>query len=328
MKKSLIALAALAAFGTAYAQSAVTITGKLGGSYTANTSNAGVKTSGFAMQDGDVNFVVAEDLGGGLKADVFMGIRLRGREVNTDGASDGIGSRNAHVRVTGGFGSVLIGAVASPSSILALGGAGAVGFKGVDDGGELLDAETNSIDLFQYTTPTMMGANAYVQFVDNIGNAATGGRESAATTPTATVFGLNYANGPIQANIDTTSFKINSSTTFTGESRVRASASYNLGVATVGFGYQTNNNTLTDVKQMVVGVNVPVNAQLSAAINYATRDTETLSTGATVTNKGYEAGVNYSLSKRTAVAVSYRLINEGASAIDQKHTRVRLMHSF
>jgi len=329
MKKSLIALAALAAFGTAYAQSAVTITGKLGGSYTANTSNAGVKTSGFAMQDGDVNFVVVEDLGGGLKADVFMGIRLRGREEYTDGAGlDGIGARNAHVRVTGGFGSVLIGAVSSPSSILALGGAGAAGFKGVDDGGELLDAETNSIDLFQYTTPTMMGANAYVQFVDNIGNAATGGRESAATTPSATVFGLNYANGPIQANIDTTSFKINSSTTFTGESRVRASASYDFGVARVGFGYQTNNNTLTDVKQMVVGVNVPVNAQLSAGINYATRDTETLSTGATVTNKGYEAGVNYSLSKRTAVAVSYRLINEGASAIDQKHTRVRLMHSF
>lgn len=327
MKKSLIALAALAAFGTAYAQSAVTITGKLGGSYTANTSNAGVKTSGFAMQDGDVNFVVVEDLGGGLKADVFMGIRLRGREANTDGASDGIGGRNATVRVSGGFGSVLIGAVSSPSGIVAIGGAGAAGFKGVDDGGELLDAETNSIDLFQYTTPTMMGASGYVQFVDSIGDAATGGREALATTPAATVFGLNYANGPILANVDSTSFKANASGV-TSQSRVRGSASYNLGVATVGFGYQTNNNTTTDVKQMLVGLNVPVNAQLSAGINYVTRDTKTTSTGATVTNKGYEAGVNYSLSKRTAVAASYRLINEGASAIDQKHTRVRLMHSF
>jgi hypothetical protein len=328
MKKSLIALAALAAIGTASAQSAVTISGKLGGSYTANTSNAGVKTSGFNMQDGDVNFTVVEDLGGGLKADVFMGIRLRGREANTDGAVDGIGSRNATVRLSGGFGSVLIGAVASPSGILAIGGAGAAGFKGVDDGGELLDAETNSIDLFQYTTPTMMGASGYVQLVDNIGDAGAGGREALATTPAATVFGLNYANGPILANADSTSFKCNATASCVLQSRVRASASYKLGVATVGFGYQTNNNTTTDVKQMLLGLNVPVNAELSAGINYVTRDTKTTSTGATVTNKGYEAGVNYSLSKRTTVAASYRLINEGASAIDQKHTRVRLMHSF
>jgi len=327
MKKSLIALAALAAIGTASAQSAVTISGKLGGSYTANTSNAGVKTSGFNMQDGDVNFTVVEDLGGGLKADVFMGIRLRGREAATDGTVDGIGGRNASVRLSGGFGSVLIGAVSAPSGIVAIGGAGAAGFKGVDDGGELLDAEINSIDVFQYTTPTMMGVSGYVQLVDNIGDTGAGGREALAATPAATVFGLNYANGPIQANADSTSFKANASGT-TAQSRVRASASYDLGVARVGFGYQTNNNTTTDVKQMLVGLNVPVNDALSAGINYVTRDTKTTATGATVTNKGYEAGVNYSLSKRTTVAASYRLINEGASAIDQKHTRVRLMHSF
>ena len=59
MKKSLIALAALAAFGTASAQSTVTINGKFGASYTSNTSNAGVKANGLAMQDGDVNFVVS-----------------------------------------------------------------------------------------------------------------------------------------------------------------------------------------------------------------------------------------------------------------------------
>ena len=305
----------------------MTITGKLGGSYTSNTSNAGVKTNGFAMQDGDVNFVVVEDLGGGMKADVFMGIRLRGREVNTDGASDGIGSRNASVRVTGGFGSVLVGAVSSPSSILALGGAGAAGFKGVDDGGELLDAEVNSVDLFQYTTPTISGISGYVQMVDNIGDAATAGREVAATTPSATVYGVNYANGPLSANFDTTSFKRNASTS-TVDSRIRASASYNLGVATVGFGYQTNDNTDTDVKQMVLGLNVPVSSALSAGVNYATRDTKTLATGASAKNKGYEAGVNYSLSKRTAIAVSYRVIDEAASTINQKHTRVRLMHSF
>jgi len=327
MKKSLIALAALAAIGTASAQSAVTISGKLGGSYTANTSNAGVKTSGFNMQDGDVNFTVVEDLGGGLKADVFMGIRLRGREANTDGAVDGIGSRNATVRLSGGFGSVLVGAVASPSGILAIGGAGATGFKGLDDGGELLDAEVNSLDILQYTTPTMSGFSGYVQFVDSIDNAGATGRESTATTMAATVFGANYANGPILANADTTSYKLNTSGG-TAESRIRVSGSYNLGFMTAGLGYQTNNNTTTDVTQTVVGLNVPVNAQLSAAFNYAVRTTKTLSTSASASNKGYEAGVNYSLSKRTTVAASYRMINESSASINQKHTRVRLMHAF
>ena len=311
----------------ASAQSTVTITGKLGGSYTSNTGNTGLKTNGFAMQDGDVNFVVSEDLGGGMKADVFMGIRLRGREANTDGAVDGIGSRNASVSVSGGFGSVLVGAVSSPSSILARGGAGAAGFKGVDDGGELLDAETNSIELLQYTTPTISGANVYFQVVDSIGDAGNFGREAAAATPSANVIGLNYANGPLSANFDTTSFKPNASGANV-DSRIRASASYDLGVATVGFGYQTNDNITTDVKQMVLGLNVPVSSALSAGINYATRDTKTLATGVSAKNKGYEAGVNYSLSKRTTVAVSYRVIDEAASTIDQKHTRVRLMHSF
>jgi len=327
MKKSLIALAAVAATSAAFAQSSVTISGKLGAQFVQETSNTGVKGNGFNIVDGDVNFAMVEDLGGGMKADAFMGIRLRGREVNTDGASDGIGARNAFVRLTGGFGSVMAGAVSSPSGILAIGGAGAAGFKGVDDAGELLDAETNSVDLFEYRTPSMNGLNAFVQSVDSIGDAGQSGVSTTAATPSATVFGLSYSNGPINALIDTTKFQRNASTS-TADQRLRVSASYNLGVATVGLGYQTNDNTTTDVKQTLVGLNVPLNASLSAGINYVERNTKTLATNVTVKNKGYEAGVNYSLSKRTTIAASYRLINEGAFAIDQKLTRVRLMHAF
>jgi hypothetical protein len=314
------------------AQSSVTISGKFGYQFSSTQSNTGVKGNGFSTQDGDVNFAAVEDLGGGLKADVFMGIRLRGREVNSDGASDGIGARNAHVRLTGDFGSIMGGAIASPSGILAIGGAGAAGFKGVDDAGELLDAEVNSVDLFQYTTPTFMGANAYVQFVDSIGDAATDGLQRGATTPSATVLGLNFANGPIKANIDTTTYKRNSAaataTAGTADSRLRLSGSYDFGMAAVGFGYQTNDNTTTDITQMLLGLNVPVTSALSAGINYVTRDTKTLATGAKVSNKGYETGINYSLSKRTTVAASYRFINEGAAARDATYTRVRLMHAF
>jgi predicted porin len=173
----------------------------------------------------------------------------------------------------------------------------------------------------------MSGLNAFVQVIDSIGDAAQAGGQKTAPTPSANLFGLSYSNGPIKALIDTTKFQRNASTS-TADQRLRVSASYNLGVATVGLGYQTNDNTTTDVKQTLVGLNVPLNASLSAGINYVERNTKTLATNVTVKNKGYEAGVNYSLSKRTSIAASYRLINEGAFDIDQKLTRVRLMHAF
>ena len=326
MKKSLIALAVIAVSGTAFAQSTVTINGKLGTQYSATTTNAGVKANGFNVSDGDVNFVVSEDLGGGLKADAFMGIRLRGREINSDGASDGIGARNATVSLSGGFGSVMVGAIAAGSGIAARGTAGQAGYNGLDHDGTLLDAEVNGVDIFSYTTPTFNGINAYIQIVDSIGDPGAGGLEAVNTLPSATVVGLNYSAGPLSANIDTTSFDRNASTS-TADSRLRLSAQYNLGMAIVGFGYQTNDNTTTDVTQTVFGVSVPMGA-LSIGAAMSTRDTKTLSTGASVENKGYEIVANYNLSKRTSIAASYRTVNEGATTIDQKATRIRLMHSF
>jgi predicted porin len=316
----------------------VTVSGKFGYSYIASQTNAGVKTSGFSATDGDVNFTAAEDLGNGLKATAFMGIRLRGREVNADAGSstahsdqaDGIGARDSRITLSGGFGSVTVGAVASGSGIL-LGNGGAGYLQGLDHDSTLVDAEVNGIDLFQYQTPTIAGFNAYVQVVDSIGNPGAGGLNAADKTVAATVVGINYAAGPIKANIDTTSYDRNTvasgAVAETADSRVRASASYDMGVATVGLGYQTNDNTTTDIKQMLMGVSIPMGA-ISLGANYATRDTKTISTGATVKNKGYEVGANYAFSKRTNLVASYRVVNEGNKDIDQKSTRVRLMHAF
>jgi predicted porin len=290
---------------------------------------------------------MVEDLGGGLKAEAFMGIRLRGREVNPDSPTastqiatqdqaDGIGARDSRITLSGGFGSVIVGAVASGSGILARGTAGQAGYNGLDsDTFLLIDPEVNGVDLFQYTTPTMSGVNAYIQVVDSIGNPGAGGLETAAKSSSAMVYGLNYANGPLSANIDTTSYKRNdvanavnwTTAAATADSRVRMSAQYDLGVAKVGFGYQTNDNTTTDAKQSIFGVSVPFGA-LSIGAAIAQRDTKTLATGASVKNKGYEIVANYDLSKRTSIAASIRSVNEGDKAFDAKATRVRLMHAF
>ncbi len=344
MKKSLIALAALAAMSAASAQSTVTISGKFGYQYAATQSNAGVKANGFNTSDGDVNFSVVEDLGGGLKAEAFMGIRLRGREVAADAGSatvvadqaDGIGARDSRITLSGGFGSVTAGAVAAGSSLLARGTAGQAGYNGLDsDTFLLIDPEVNGLDLFQYTSPSFSGANAYVQIVDSVGNPGAGGLEKVAKTASGTVIGLNYANGPLSANIDTTSYSRNDAASATAwtpvastaDSRVRMSAQYDLGIAKVGFGYQTNDNTTTDVNQSIFGVSIPFGA-LSIGGAMAQRETKTLATGVSVKNKGYEIVANYDLSKRTSIAASIRSVNEGDKTFDAKATRIRLMHAF
>ncbi|WP_395669118.1 porin [Rhodoferax sp.] len=330
MKKTLVALAVLAATGTAFAQSTVTISGKFGYQYSDTKSQAGAKANGFNTSDGDVNFAMTEDLGAGMSAQVFMGIRLRGRDINSDGASDGIGARDSRITLAGPFGSITAGAVASGSGIVARGSAGAAGFQGLDHDSTLVDAELNGVDLFQYTSPSFSGANVYLQIVDSIGDPGAGGLESASLFSSATVVGVNYAAGPISANVDFTTYDRNANVanpTFTAKERVRLSGSYNLGVANLGFGYQTNDNTTTDVKQWIAGVSVPMGA-FSLGLNYAERDTKTLATGASAKNKGYEMGVNYALSKRTAVAASYRSVDVAGAAEQQTSTRVRLMHSF
>lgn len=336
MKKTLIALAAVAVSGAAFAQSTVTISGKLGAQYMATKSSVGVKTNGINIVDGDVNFSMVEDLGGGLKASAFMGIRLRGREANSDAASvaangtttdqaDGIGARNATISLSGGFGSVTAGAVASGSGILKNGTAGAV-LLGIDDTGLLMDKEVNSVDLFEYKTPTISGFNGYVQLIDSINNAGSGGMDETEAFVSATVLGLDYVAGPIAFNIDTTKFNRNAAVS-TADTRLRTSASYDFGVAKLGLGYQTNDNTTTDVKQTLIGVNVPMGA-FSLGLNWADRKTTTLSSGVTAKNTGYEAGVNYSLSKRTTIAASMGSIDVAGGLNDQTFSRVRLMHSF
>jgi hypothetical protein len=329
MKKTLIALAAVAVTTGAMAQA--TISGKFGYTYQANTDAAGVKSTGMAVSDGDVNFSASEDLGAGLKASVFMGIRLRGREVNSDGATDGIGARDSTLTLTGGFGSLTVGSVAAGSGIASRGTAGAPG-EGLDDNGEILDAEVNGVDLLQYTTPSFGGASVYVQVVDSIGNPGAGGTETTSTVLSANAIGVNYSAGPISASVDTTSYSAHAAAVTTAaygqaEDRVRLSASYDLGVAKVGFGMQTKGYVLAENTQTVYGVSVPMGA-LTLGVAYGKNSTKIKATGLSTDNTGINWGANYALSKRTNVQLSYRVIDTAASTTDTKSTRVRLMHSF
>ncbi|MEY3782232.1 MAG: hypothetical protein RIS97_410, partial [Pseudomonadota bacterium] len=67
MKKTLLALAVVAASGAAFAQSA-TLSGSYAFGYQSATSAAGVRTAGIGTDTAAIALVATEDLGGGLKA--------------------------------------------------------------------------------------------------------------------------------------------------------------------------------------------------------------------------------------------------------------------
>src|SRR5574343_1259169 len=115
MKKSLIALAVLAASGAAMAQSSVTLFGILdagiGRVSSGGTSVTGVTNSGLASSR--LGFRGEEDLGGGLKA----GFWLEGGMSNDTGTGQGGGAtgpgfefkRRSTISLMGGFGEVRLG---------------------------------------------------------------------------------------------------------------------------------------------------------------------------------------------------------------------------
>jgi len=330
MKKTLVAIAALAVVGAASAQSTVNLTGKFAFAYASTNNGLGAatsKASGFGVTDGDVVFTAVEDLGGGLKAGATMAVRVRGRGVTASGTVDG---RDATVWLGGGFGTLVGGAVEAGNGIIGFGGAGAP-VIGLDNGGTAnatttaaLDGGTN-VDWLAYTTPSMGGFTATVQLIDSIGGPTAGGLQSSATLQDATLIGVGYSNGPINFKGDYTSFGANAAAAPTADTRLRLSGNYNLGVATVGIGYQSKENSanLKD-KQWILGVAAPF-GPVTVGANYVRH---TNSTNLKVT--GWDLGVGYALSKRTGVQVGYQTIDSNAAAVVDNATqfRIRLLHSF
>lgn len=321
MKKTLVAIAALALVGAASAQSTVNLTGKFRFAYQAfnnGTGAANAKSNGFAVTDGDVVFAAVEDLGGGMKAGATMAVRIRGRgPVASSGVVDG---RDATVFLSGGFGSLVGGAVEAANGIIGYGGAGApvIGL----DNGVSLDGGVN-VDWLAYTTPNMGGFTATVQLIDSIGAPGAGGMQSLAATQDATLVGAAYSNGPINAKVDYTSFGANAAAAPTADNRLRISGNYNLGVATLGLGYQQKENSanLKD-KQWILGVAAPF-GPVTVGANFVRR-----SDNAGLKVSSWGLGAQYNLSKRTYVQAAYQSQDSNAVANNITQLRLQLAHSF
>ena len=336
MKKSLIALAAMAAVTAASAQSTVTISGKLRYALESSETTTGAtvyRGEGIARTDGDIVFTAVEDLGGGMKATANFAFQTGGR---TAAAAN----RDGNLMLSGGFGTVAFGSIDAGNGINGLGGAGAP-VAGATEGSILVDSGNN--DYVSYTTPTISGFAVRLMALEasNTTTAASGANSftgldsgSSTTTQDAVVIGVNYANGPLAIAADMTDYG-NNAATAVAVSRSRISASYDLGVAKVGFGRESRDAKATPTSASVttadtiVGVSIPLGA-LTLGFNYATGKTATDA----FTVKGTELGAKYDLSKRTYVALQTQNVKNadifGAKATTNSATRhrIQLAHSF
>jgi len=222
MKKSLVALAALAATG-AFAQSSVTISGNLSfGALTNTARDANATTTKTTIYGGidttnanRVNVIAVEDLGGGLKVTGRVDNRLT--PLNAARATG-----DMFVQIDGGFGSIKVGQYTYASN--AAWNAGAANTVST----VATSAQNLSTSIASYTTPAIAGLTASAALdLDTSGNSV--GKDG---------WGLkfNYAAGPIGAQVSYTQApKLASTATLSPIKVMSLAVSYDLGVAKVYF---------------------------------------------------------------------------------------------
>lgn len=338
MKKSLVALAALAATG-AFAQSSVTISGQVDVGVTNAIGAAKTRIDQAANGANSIIFAGTEDLGGGLKATFKLTQRFSPESGLNDGTA---GNRpllqgESTVGLSGGFGSVRLGRaltavqawvplsdpwgtyqVASlaggvgPASYQTAAGSGAAGNPAGDNvvgsGSGLA-----RIDGIFYNSPSFGGVTVDVTYAPKT-TQLTGATVAAANDFTSVA--VSYSAGKLLLRAGVENNRADDKlTAFQG--------AYDFGVAKLQAGYTVVDlaATAVDRKGYTVGVIVPMGAiTLKGGITRSKLD------NAAADLKKVGIGLDYALSKRTTLYTSYG--RDSALATDKAGYDFGIRHAF
>lgn len=203
MKKTVLALAAIAASSAAFAQSSVTLYGVVDASVeSVKGDNTVTRVSSDKLASSRIAFKGVEDLGGGLKATFLLDASLKTDNGQAD--SSRFFGRSAYVGLTGGFGEVRLG---RQDSLIGGQTAAVIGTQGYDEaviaqtlGGVGYRYVDNAVTYFAPAfVPGLTLAAQYSTAVDQSGlNAETAYGNNAGR---AYGFLANYANGPISGGL-------------------------------------------------------------------------------------------------------------------------------
>lgn len=338
MKKSLIALAVLAASGAAMAQSSVTLYGVADiwfGRTSSEETVGGVTTkapSQTVLQDGGVSnsrfgFKGSEDLGGGLKANFQL---EQGFSIDT-GASTSAGfNRQAWVGFSGGFGEVQLGkAYNAFDDVSALAASvfdsDLAPINNVFVSTAFANAYSNTI---KYASPTFGGFSGAVSysFGENKDLPTTGATHSADSIYS---FSGKYENGPLAVALGYAKEKSTVPGAEYDAKATRLAGSYNLGVAKLLATYGRVTEGDAKVTEYEIGADVPLSPALTLSAGYA-RSKETMPAMVETKANSFGIAVAYSLSKRTtAYAGLNRTTGEqGADEAEANIYAIGVKHTF
>lgn len=323
MKKTLVLASLLAAFGAASAQSTVTLSGATSFGYQKAMSQSALTNQpnkGLAETDFGLTFKGTEQLGGGLSASFSVTLDNSGKQVASQIANSASGTQNfrstvqrkdTSLSLNGGFGTVtLTNTRTSETANMAFVGATNLN-DGFYDGAVFARAP---IDLLGYTSTSMGGLV--------IGASLSEAGFDGGTTPATrgTTVSARYTAGPLvlAAAVKHTSNNVNA-TIYRGNN-IELGATYDLGVAKVGFGYDTKPAGVTapaiDKAAFAFGLSVPFGKN-SVGFNMAKRDF------AKITELGFQSN----LSARTNVNFSVGSMTTAPSTSRGQY-RVSLNHAF
>jgi len=219
MKKTLIALAAVAATSVAFAQSSVTLYGVADAGVAKITDQSATFSGSGVMNNGNSRWGVrgTEDLGGGLKAgfNFEQGINIGTGELSASSPVGAPFGRAAWMNLSGGFGELRLGRTLNPSFFAAAAWelTGTANYSVVvSQFGAVLGGIRNSSQ-FQYTTPNMGGFTATLGYILKANN----GGENAKVDLNAI-----YRNGPLAVALGYNKVQ-------NAEKNIHVGANYNFG---------------------------------------------------------------------------------------------------
>ena len=326
MKKSLIALAVLAASGAAMAQSSVTLYGvaDAGVTYLNGNDNWSGVTSGNNLTS-RLGFRGVEDLGGGLKANFVIegGFNLD----NGDGASGYAGAkagegfqfkRRSTVGLSGGFGEVRMGreltAAFNATARYDVFGSVGIGQSRLWADGGVVDASANATavttnqrisNALTYVSPDFSG----FKFGLNYGFGETTASNSDSGYLGA---GLTYDNGPLSLGLGLE--RLNNGANSVAASDIDAwslGGSYDFGVAKLLAGYRESTVDRAAGENKRNGAYVAVTAPVGPGLVRASYNRyENKYNGGKDKADQLSVGYVYGLSKRTSVYGTYSYLKQ------------------
>jgi len=319
MKKTQVALAALALVASTAAMAEVQISGRIEAGWQSVSGTTGPTSSGFSsynLQNSELRVTGSEDLGGGMKANFYLasGFETNNGSQGPGGEGAALFNRGATVGISGDFGSISLGRWFAPTTLLF-----ATGDPNASNSNSVLHMVSSGMSAnfwndraINYSSPTIGGFNLLLQYAD-------ANPEATATAAAAT--GKNQGYGISYTGLENATFSwaqhrngCNATSGNCWTSSV-GGANYTVGAWKVGIGF-TNTSAGTGAF-----------TNYDQGYDQANGSVFNGSHAAGAKSSGTFGGVAYNLTEATTLGLSYYTNKRAAEADSADLTALSVRHS-